>query len=146
MVRRRMSAHYTGPLPTVSTGESLEVCRFYLQKLCERLYLAIFQNFSLISPTFSYSFYRENCIPFCVFMPFSRISWQKRPGGNPLRAQAAEMSWEDFSAACIPLLFRPIRGKKVLALLAASLMLQGMRGILFHSRRAAAPSSSPAHF
>ena len=41
--------------------------------------------------------------------------------------------------------FPPLRGGKVLAALAERLALQGIQGIRSHSRRAAAPSSSPAN-
>ena len=40
--------------------------------------------------------------------------------------------------------FPPPRGGKVLAALAERLAMQGVQGIRSHSRRAAAPSSSPA--
>ena len=40
--------------------------------------------------------------------------------------------------------FPPLRGGKVLAALADRLAMKGIQGIRFHSRRAAAPSSSPA--
>ena len=39
--------------------------------------------------------------------------------------------------------FPPLRGGKVLAALAERLAMQGIQGIRSHSRRAAAPSSSP---
>ena len=41
--------------------------------------------------------------------------------------------------------FPPLRGGKVLAALAERLAMQGIQGIRSHSRRAAAPSSSPAN-
>ena len=41
--------------------------------------------------------------------------------------------------------FPPLRGGKVLAALAERLAKQGIQGIRSHSRRAAAPSSSPAN-
>ena len=40
--------------------------------------------------------------------------------------------------------FAPLCGAKVLAVLAEHLAVQGVRSIRSHSRRAAAPSSSPA--
>ena len=55
-------------------------------------------------------------------------------------------SLRTFPTACKnAVTFPPLCGGKVLAALAERLAMQGIQGILSHSRRAAAPSSSPAN-
>ena len=55
-------------------------------------------------------------------------------------------SLRTFPTACKnAVTFPPLRGGKVLAALAERLAKQGIQGIRSHSRRAAAPSSSPAN-
>ena len=51
-----------------------------------------------------------------------------------------ESIFQSKNAVTVP----PLRGRKVLAALADRLAMQGIQGIRFHSRRAAAPSSPPA--
>ena len=55
-------------------------------------------------------------------------------------------SLKTFPTACKnAVTFAPLFGAKVLAALAERLAKQGIQGIRSHSRRAAAPSSSPAN-
>ena len=65
------------------------------------------------------------------------------PSGAPNRLSKKSKDFSDSlkNAGTFP----PLRGGKVLAALAERLALQGIQGIRSHSRRAAAPSGSPAN-
>ena len=63
-------------------------------------------------------------------------------GQPPLRLSKKSLDFFDSLQNAVT--FVPPGGTKVLAALAVSLARQGLRGIRSHSRRAAAPSSSPA--
>ena len=64
----------------------------------------------------------------------------------PAAVSGCQKSPRTFPTACKnAVTFPPLRGGKVLAALAERLAVQGIRGIRSHSRRAAAPSSSPAN-
>ena len=77
--------------------------------------------------------------------PFLLHFAKKEEDATASSSQAVEkVPQGTFSTACIPLLSRPSWGGKVLALLAVALARQGLQGMSSHSRRAAAPSSSPA--
>ena len=73
-------------------------------------------------------------------------SCQDRERGTALRSRSGcQKSPRTFPTACKnAVTFPPRSGGKVLAALAERLAVQGIRGIRSHSRRAAAPSSSPA--
>ena len=74
----------------------------------------------------------------------SGVPPRRMPWGRELRRGGSPSSWASNHTACIPLLSRPSWGGKVLASLAVALARQGLQGMSSHSRRAAAPSSSPA--
>ena len=66
----------------------------------------------------------------------------RRKSGGPLRLSKKS---RDFPASLKNVVtFPPLSGRKVLAALSERLAVQGIQGIRSHSRRAAAPSSSPA--
>ena len=65
------------------------------------------------------------------------------PSGLPCRLSKKSKDFSDSLQKCR--YFPPLCGGKVLAALAERLALQGIQGIRSHSRRAAAPSSSPAN-
>ena len=79
------------------------------------------------------------------------LSPSRRPSEEPERARGLFLwpsgrrkSLETFPTACKnAITFPPFSGGKVLAALAERLAMQGIQGIRSHSRRAAAPSSSP---
>ena len=81
------------------------------------------------------------------------LSPSRRPSEEPERARGLFLwpsgrrkSLETFPTACKnAITFPPFSGGKVLAALAERLAMQGIQGIRSHSRRAAAPSSSPAN-
>ena len=85
-----------------------------------------------------------------------RVSWnfwgapaltseKRKRGGAQRRLPGCQKSPRTFPTACKnAVTFPPFNGGKVLAALAERLAMQGVQGIRSHSRRAAAPSSSPA--
>ena len=67
-------------------------------------------------------------------------NWRRRTA-PPLRLSEKSKDFSDSLKNANT--FPPLRGGKVLAALAERLAMQGIQGIRSHSRRAAAPSSSP---
>ena len=65
-----------------------------------------------------------------------------RSDGGALRLSKKSKDFSDSLKNAVT--FPPFNGGKVLAALAERLAKQGIQGIRSHSRRAAAPSSSPA--
>ena len=68
----------------------------------------------------------------------------KKPLEYPEAFRLSEKSLDFSDSLKNAVTFAPLRSAKVLAALAERLAKQGIQGIRSHSRRAAAPSSSPA--